>query len=76
MGGMGLGKDGVAGSKSAMRVCASRRGIGRPWDWRKGEPVTPVFPNSDHMTGVAGAVGILIALMRRAEGAAGRWISC
>jgi crotonobetainyl-CoA:carnitine CoA-transferase CaiB-like acyl-CoA transferase len=33
----------------------------------EGEPVTPVFPNSDYMTGVAGVVGILIALMRRAE---------
>jgi hypothetical protein len=33
----------------------------------EGEPVTPVFPNSDYMTGVAGIVGILCALMRRAD---------
>jgi hypothetical protein len=32
-----------------------------------GEPVTPVFPNSDYMTGVAGVVAILCALMRRAR---------
>ena len=31
------------------------------------ECVTPVFPNSDYMTGVAGVVGIVSALMRRAE---------
>ncbi|KAF2728184.1 CoA-transferase family III [Polyplosphaeria fusca] len=31
------------------------------------EPVTPVFPNSDFCTGVAGVVGVLDALMRRAE---------
>ncbi|KAF2661961.1 CoA-transferase family III [Lophiostoma macrostomum CBS 122681] len=30
------------------------------------EPVTPVFPNSDFCTGVAGVVGILTALLRRA----------
>jgi hypothetical protein len=30
------------------------------------EPVTPVFPNSDFCTGVAGVVGILNALLRRA----------
>jgi crotonobetainyl-CoA:carnitine CoA-transferase CaiB-like acyl-CoA transferase len=29
------------------------------------EPVTPVFPNSDFCTGVAGVVGILNALLRR-----------
>jgi len=33
----------------------------------EGEPVTPVFPNSDYITGVVGVVGILIALMSRAE---------
>ncbi|KAF2751320.1 CoA-transferase family III [Sporormia fimetaria CBS 119925] len=33
------------------------------------EPVTPVFPNSDFCTGVAGVIGILDALLRRgAEG--------
>ncbi len=31
-----------------------------------GEPVTPVFPNSDYMTGIAGTVAILTALLRRA----------
>ncbi|KAE8332299.1 CoA-transferase family III [Aspergillus sergii] len=31
------------------------------------EAVTPVFPNSDYCTGVCGSVGILDALMRRAE---------
>jgi hypothetical protein len=31
------------------------------------EPVTPVYPNSDFCTGVAGACGILDALMQRAE---------
>jgi len=30
------------------------------------EPVTPVFPNSDYCTGVAGASGILAALLQRA----------
>lgn len=31
------------------------------------EPVTPVFPNSDYCTGISGVVGILNALMLRAE---------
>ncbi|KIX06703.1 uncharacterized protein Z518_04679 [Rhinocladiella mackenziei CBS 650.93] len=31
------------------------------------EPVTPVFPNSDYCSGIAGAVGILTALLQRAE---------
>lgn len=31
------------------------------------EPVTPVFPNSDYCTGVAGVCSILTALMSRAE---------
>ena len=31
------------------------------------EPVTPVFPNSNYCTGVAGACGILDVLMQRAE---------
>ncbi|RSL98228.1 hypothetical protein CEP52_010411 [Fusarium oligoseptatum] len=31
------------------------------------EPVTPVFPNSDYCTGVAGICGILSALIRRGE---------
>jgi hypothetical protein len=31
------------------------------------EAVTPVFPNSDYCTGVAGVTGIITALMRQAE---------
>ncbi|KJZ74791.1 hypothetical protein HIM_05908 [Hirsutella minnesotensis 3608] len=31
------------------------------------EPITPPFPNSDHCTGVIGSVGILHALIQRAE---------
>ncbi|KAL3417210.1 hypothetical protein PVAG01_11210 [Phlyctema vagabunda] len=31
------------------------------------EPVTPVFPNSDYCTGVAGTSAILLALLQRAE---------
>ncbi|QDS75630.1 hypothetical protein FKW77_006798 [Venturia effusa] len=31
------------------------------------EPVTPVFPNSDYCTGIAGVTGVLAALLRRAE---------
>lgn len=32
-----------------------------------GEPVTPVFPNSDYCTGIAGVCGILSALLRRSS---------
>lgn len=42
-------------------------GFGRAMGLQNGEAVTPVFPNSDYMTGIAGTVGILAALMRRAE---------
>jgi hypothetical protein len=31
------------------------------------EPVTPVFPNSDHCAGLAGSIGVMSALMQRAE---------
>ncbi|KXJ87105.1 CoA-transferase family III domain-containing protein [Microdochium bolleyi] len=31
------------------------------------EPVTPVFPNSDYCTGVAGVSGVLAALVQRAD---------
>lgn len=31
------------------------------------EAVTPVFPNSDYCTGIAGCIGILQALIRRSE---------
>lgn len=42
-------------------------GYGKAMGLEEGEPVTPVFPNSDYMTGVAGVVGILCALMKRAD---------
>ncbi|OCT52283.1 putative alpha methylacyl-CoA racemase [Cladophialophora carrionii] len=42
-------------------------GFGRAMGLKDDEPVTPVFPNSDYMTGIAGVTGILCALMRRAE---------
>lgn len=41
--------------------------FGRAMGLTDGEAVTPVFPNSDYMTGIAGVCGILTALMRRAE---------
>lgn len=31
------------------------------------EAVTPVFPNSDYCTGIAGAVAVLQALIQRAD---------
>lgn len=42
-------------------------GFGKAMGLQDGEAVTPVFPNSDYMTGIAGVSGILCALMRRAE---------
>ncbi|OQV04353.1 hypothetical protein CLAIMM_09249 [Cladophialophora immunda] len=42
-------------------------GFGKAMGLKNNEPVTPVFPNSDYMTGIAGVTGILCALMRRAE---------
>ncbi|KAJ9635543.1 hypothetical protein H2201_003201 [Coniosporium apollinis] len=41
--------------------------FGRAMGLQDGEAVTPVFPNSDYMTGIAGVCGILTALMRRGE---------
>lgn len=41
--------------------------FGKAMGLEDGEPVTPVFPNSDYMTGIAGTVAILTALLRRAE---------
>ncbi|KAL2430822.1 Acetyl-coenzyme A transferase nodX [Exophiala dermatitidis] len=41
--------------------------FGKAMGLKDDEAVTPVFPNSDYMTGVAGVTGILCALMRRAE---------
>jgi hypothetical protein len=40
------------------------------------EPVTPVFPNSDYCTGIAGSVSILLALLRRAEKGGSYIIDC
>ncbi|KAK1758843.1 CAIB/BAIF family protein [Echria macrotheca] len=31
------------------------------------EPITPVFPNADYCTGVAGTIGVLTALIRQAD---------
>jgi len=42
-------------------------GFGKAMGLQDNEAVTPVFPNSDYMTGIAGVTGILCALMRRAE---------
>ncbi|KAK1222563.1 hypothetical protein PQX77_014577 [Marasmius sp. AFHP31] len=44
-------------------------GVSTEWGraMRHGEPVTPVFPNSDFCTGVSGATGVLQALIERAE---------
>ncbi|KIX08137.1 uncharacterized protein Z518_02793 [Rhinocladiella mackenziei CBS 650.93] len=41
--------------------------FGKAMGLENGEPVTPVFPNSDYMTGIAGVVAILTALLRRAD---------
>ena len=40
---------------------------GKALGLKDNEPVTPLFPSSDYMTGVAGVVGILCALIQRAE---------
>lgn len=40
--------------------------FGKAMGLKDNEAVTPVFPNSDYMTGVAGVTGIMCALMRRA----------
>ncbi|KIW80219.1 hypothetical protein Z517_06834 [Fonsecaea pedrosoi CBS 271.37] len=44
---------------------------GVSWQYGKAmghdEPVTPVFPNSDYCTGVAGTTAVLQALLKRAE---------
>lgn len=48
-------------------VVGISEGYGRAMGLKDGESVTPVFPNSDYMTGIAGTVGILTALMERAE---------
>lgn len=40
------------------------------------EPVTPVFPNSDHCAGVAGELGVISALMMRAEKGGSYTVDC
>jgi hypothetical protein len=40
------------------------------------EPVTPVFPNSDHCAGLAGELGVISALMMRAEKGGSYIVSC
>ncbi|KAJ8121668.1 hypothetical protein O1611_g10038 [Lasiodiplodia mahajangana] len=68
MGGMDLGATEAAGSRSAMRSCC---GVSRAYAKAMGndepEAVTPVFPNSDYCTGVAGTTGVLEALIKRAQ---------
>ena len=39
--------------------------FGRAMGLKDHEAVTPVFPNSDYMTGVAGVCAVLVAVMRR-----------
>ena len=40
------------------------------------EPVTPVFPNSDHCGGLAGELGVISALMMRAEKGGSYTVDC
>ncbi|KAK3713314.1 hypothetical protein LTR37_008506 [Vermiconidia calcicola] len=40
------------------------------------EPVTPVFPNSDHCGGVAGELGVISALMMRARKGGSYTVDC
>ncbi|KAK4932529.1 hypothetical protein LTR66_015962 [Elasticomyces elasticus] len=47
--------------------CGVSERFGRAMGLKNGEAVTPVFPNSDYCTGLAGVIGIITALMRRAE---------
>lgn len=42
-------------------------GFGRAMGLQNGEAVTPVFPNSDYMTGIAGVSAVLCALIKRAD---------
>ena len=41
--------------------------LGKAQGLQNGEPVTPFFPNSDCMTGLAGTLAILTALLRRGQ---------
>ena len=40
------------------------------------EPVTPLFPNSDHCAGLAGHIGVMAALLRRAETGGSFSVTC
>lgn len=42
-------------------------GFGTAMGLTEGEPVTPVFPNSDYMTGIVGVIGVISALIQRAD---------
>ncbi|KAF2215910.1 hypothetical protein CERZMDRAFT_34773 [Cercospora zeae-maydis SCOH1-5] len=47
--------------------CGVSRGFAQAMGLESDEAVTPVFPNSDYCTGIAGATAMLHALIRRAE---------
>ncbi len=47
------------------KCCGVSLGFGRAMG--NDEAVTPVFPNSDYCTGIAGCVAVMHALIRRAE---------
>ncbi|KAI1357860.1 CoA-transferase family III [Xylaria arbuscula] len=47
--------------------CGVSRAYSKAMGNDEGEAVTPVFPNSDYCTGVAGSTGVLEALIKRAE---------
>lgn len=40
------------------------------------EPVTPIFPNSDHCAGLAGHLGVISALIKRAETGGSYVVDC
>lgn len=42
-------------------------GFGKAMGLQNGEAVTPVFPNSDYMTGIAGVAAVLSTLLMRAQ---------
>ncbi|KIW13305.1 hypothetical protein PV08_08493 [Exophiala spinifera] len=40
------------------------------------EPVTPIFPNSDHCAGLAGHLGVISALLKRAQNGGSYIVDC
>ena len=58
-----------AGRSGWQQISDACCGVSREYGRAMGidEPVTPIFPNSDHLAGLAGTIGVLGALMRRAE---------